>query len=164
MGGRQANDGGQAALWNGLAGRGWVEAQALTDQLYEPLDDLLVDTVAAVSRGAVLDVGCGTGRTTVAVARRLGADSRCTGVDISEPMIAAARARVERDGTPARFIRADAQDYAFEPAERRHDHVALRRDVLRRSGPRLLQLAPGRNGRRRAAVRSHGAARRRTRS
>ena len=116
MGDRQEIDGGQKALWNGLAGRGWVDMQALTDRMYEPLGDLLVDAVVAVSRGAVLDVGCGTGRTTVAVARRLGVESRCTGVDISEPMIAAARARVERDGTPARFIRADAQDYGFEPA------------------------------------------------
>jgi len=109
-------DGGQAASWNSLAGRGWVEMQAVTDRMYQRLEDLLVEAVAAVSRGAVLDVGCGTGRTTVAIARRLGAGSRCTGVDISEPMIAAARARVERDGTPARFILADAQDYAFEPA------------------------------------------------
>ena len=116
MGDAQANDGGQAALWNGPAGRNWVDAQALTDRVYEPFEHLLVDAVAAVSRGAVLDVGCGTGQTTAAVARRLGVDSRCTGIDISEPMIAAARARVERDGTPARFIRADAQDYAFEPA------------------------------------------------
>jgi len=112
----QQIDGGQAALWNGLAGRGWVEMQALTDLVYEPIEDLLVDAVVAVSRGAVLDVGCGTGRTTAAVARRLGAGSRCTGVDISEPMIAAARARVERDGTPVRFICADAQTCAFEPA------------------------------------------------
>ena len=116
MGDTKQTDGGQAALWNGLAGRGWVEMQALTDRMYEPFEDLLVDAVVAVSRGAVLDVGCGTGRTTVAVARRLGVESRCTGIDISEPMIAAARARVERDGTPAQFIRADAQDYAFEPA------------------------------------------------
>ena len=30
-------------------------------------------------------------------------------------MIAAARARAERDGTPASFIRADAQTHGFEP-------------------------------------------------
>ena len=64
----------------------------------------------------VLDVGCGTGSTTLAVARRLGAKGRCIGIDISEPMIAAARARAEREGTPASFIRADAQTHAFEPA------------------------------------------------
>ena len=116
MGDTKQIDGGQTALWNGPAGRGWVDMQALTDRVYEPIEDLLVDAVVAVSRGAVLDVGCGTGGTTVAIARRLGTESRCTGVDISEPMIAAARARVERDGTPARFICADAQAYAFEPA------------------------------------------------
>jgi len=112
----QIDGGGQTALWNGGAGQGWVAMQDLIDRLYRPFEDLLVDDVATVSRGAVLDVGCGTGGTTVAVARRLGLDSRCTGVDISEPMIAAARARVERDGTPARFIVADAQAYPFEPA------------------------------------------------
>jgi SAM-dependent methyltransferase len=109
-------DGGQTALWNGGAGQGWVAMQALIDRLYRPFEDRLVDAVAAVSRGAVLDVGCGTGGTTVAVARRLGVDSRCTGIDISEPMIAAARARVGRDGTPVQFIVADAQAYPFEAA------------------------------------------------
>ena len=109
-------DGGQTALWNGGAGQGWVAMQDLIDRLYRPFEDLLVDAVARVSRGAVLDVGCGTGGTTVAVARRLGLDSRCTGIDISEPMIAAARARVEGEGTPVRFIVADAQAYPFEPA------------------------------------------------
>jgi SAM-dependent methyltransferase len=108
--------GGQSALWNGNAGQGWVAAQELLDELFAPFEALLVDAVAAVSKGSVIDVGCGTGRTTTAVARRLGAGARCTGVDISEPMIAAARARAEREGTPAHFIRADAQAHPFEPA------------------------------------------------
>ena len=56
----------------------------------------------------MLDVGCGTGGVSLAAARRLGPEGRCVGIDISEPMIAAARARAERDGTPASFIRADA--------------------------------------------------------
>jgi SAM-dependent methyltransferase len=116
VGDTQEIDGGQKALWNGAAGQGWVEAQALTDRVFEPFEHLLVDAVAAVSKGAVLDVGCGTGCTTAAVARWLGADSRCTGVDISEPMIAAARARAARDDTRVRFIVADAQVHPFEPA------------------------------------------------
>ena len=64
----------------------------------------------------MLDVGCGTGSTTLAVARLLGAKGRCIGIDISDPMIAAARARAERERTPASFIRANAQTHAFEPA------------------------------------------------
>jgi SAM-dependent methyltransferase len=38
------------------------------------------------------------------------------GVDISEPLIAAARARARRDNTPATFICANAQTYPLEPA------------------------------------------------
>ena len=110
----------QTTLWNGPAGRAWVETQELLDQMFKPFEDLLVEAVSAGSGGRVLDVGCGTGSTTLAVARRLGAKGRCIGIDISDPMIAAARARAEREGTPASFIRANAQTHAFEPAELRH--------------------------------------------
>jgi SAM-dependent methyltransferase len=106
----------QATLWNGRAGRAWVEAQDLLDQMFQPFEDLLVEAVFAGSGGQVLDVGCGSGSTTLAVARLLGARGGCIGIDISEPMIAAARARAERESTPASFIHADAQIHAFEPA------------------------------------------------
>src|SRR5690242_798599 len=106
----------QKALWNGVGGRAWVEAQQRIDHLFRPIEDLLVGVVVGASARRVLDVGCGTGGTTLAVARRLGANGRCTGVDISGPMIDAARARAERDGTPASFVCADAETYAFEAA------------------------------------------------
>ncbi|MFF3617587.1 class I SAM-dependent methyltransferase [Streptomyces sp. NPDC002580] len=109
-------DDGQAARWNGPAGNAWVEAQDMVDALFAPLQDLLVEAVPAGRGGRVLDVGCGTGGTTVALARRLGADGRCVGVDISEAMVEAARARAVREGAAASFVRADAQDHAFEPA------------------------------------------------
>jgi len=112
---RQGDDE-QTTLWNGLAGRAWVEAQELLDQMFKPLEDLLVEAVFTSSGHRVLDVGCGTGSTTLAVARLLGAKGRCIGIDISDPMITAARARAEGESTPASFIRANAQDHAFEPA------------------------------------------------
>ena len=102
--------------WGGCRARGWVEAQELLDRLFQPFEDMLVDAVGAVAGRRVLDIGCGTGSTTMAVARRLSADGRSVGVDISEPMIAAARTRAERERVPATFVRADAQTYAFEPA------------------------------------------------
>lgn len=105
----------QATLWNGLGGRAWVEAQEVLDQIFKPFEDLLVKAVSSGPGGRVLDVGCGTGNTTLAVARLLGAKGRCIGIDVSEPMIAAARARAERESSPASFIRANAQIHAFEP-------------------------------------------------
>jgi len=105
----------QAALWNGTAGNAWVDAQEILDRMYRPFETLLADAIVAGAPRSVLDVGCGTGATTLAVARRLGPHAECIGVDISEPMLAAARVRAEREGVPARFIRADAGSYAFEP-------------------------------------------------
>jgi len=109
-------NGEQATLWNGQNGRAWVEAQALLDQMFKPIEELLAASVPATAAATVLDVGCGTGSTTLAAARRLGPTGRCVGIDISEPMIAAARKRAERDGVAAGFIRADAQTHDFEPA------------------------------------------------
>lgn len=106
----------QQQIWSGTEGQGWVEAQDLLDETFKPFEALLADAVEETSARCVLDVGCGTGGTTVAVARRLSAGDRCLGIDVSETMIDAARARAERDGVPATFICADAQTYAFEPA------------------------------------------------
>jgi ubiquinone/menaquinone biosynthesis C-methylase UbiE len=104
----------QTKHWNATAGCAWVDAQELLDQMFKRLEDLLVDAVAAGSR--VLDVGCGTGGTALAVVRRLGTEGHCVGADVSEPMIAAARARAQREGAPASFIVADVQTHPFERA------------------------------------------------
>jgi SAM-dependent methyltransferase len=112
---RKANEE-QAAAWNGAAGRGWVQAQGSLDRLFEPFEDLLVQAVAAEGAERVLDLGCGTGATTLAIAQQLGADGDVVGLDISDPMIALARGRADQAGSRARFIAADAQTHAFEPA------------------------------------------------
>jgi SAM-dependent methyltransferase len=106
----------QIALWNGSAGRAWVDTQESLDRLYAPFEDLLVEAVAARGARRVLDVGCGTGSTTLAVARQLGAPGTCVGIDLSEPMIALARSRAEVVSSPPRFICADAETHAFELA------------------------------------------------
>lgn len=106
----------QAKLWNGSAGRAWVDTQALLDSMLQPFEDLLMTAMEQAGASRVLDVGCGTGSTTLAAARKLGAKGRCVGIDISEPMIAAARVRADSSGTPAHFIHAGAQDYPFAPA------------------------------------------------
>lgn len=42
---RQENE--QVALWNGSAGRAWVDEQALLDRVLAPFEVLLVDAVRA---------------------------------------------------------------------------------------------------------------------
>lgn len=106
----------QAALWNGHAGHAWVDTQAVLDAMFQPFEDQLVAAVSAHGAQCVLDVGCGTGSTTLAVSRRIGAAGQCIGVDISEPMLRRANARAAREAASVRFICADAQTHAFEPA------------------------------------------------
>lgn len=106
----------QVALWNGPSGRAWVDSQEILDRLFEPLEDLLVEAVTTGPAGRVLDVGCGTGATTLAMARQLGAAGDCTGIDLSEPMVEVARSRAAQDDVRARFLQADAQRHPFEPA------------------------------------------------
>ena len=121
----------QAALWNGAGGQGWVELQDIVDGCLQPLERLLVDAVADAATGPaarLLDVGCGTGGTTVAMARRLGSAGDYTGIDIAEPMIAAARRRAEHEGVAVHFERSDAQRHRFEPPG--FDVVASRFGVM----------------------------------
>ncbi|MFE7168012.1 class I SAM-dependent methyltransferase [Streptomyces sp. NPDC057616] len=102
--------------WNGPGGHAWVDLQPVLDGMFRHLVPYLTEAVPAEQPRRVLDVGCGTGGVTLAVARRLGPAGHSVGVDISEPLVAAAGERAEREGVPASFIHADAQDHPFEPA------------------------------------------------
>jgi SAM-dependent methyltransferase len=109
----------QAQSWNGDSGRSWVALQSTLDRTLKPFEDLLVERVvfAAPATGSrILDVGCGTGATTIALAAQLGIDGACTGLDISEPMIAMARKRARAEHPPAEFLVGDAQTFRFRPA------------------------------------------------
>lgn len=106
----------QAAHWNGDAGRVWVEEQALLDTVLEPFVGLLLDAVREAAATRVLDVGCGTGATSRAIGRLLGPSGCCVGIDISAPMIAAARGLAGTAHPTVSFIHADAQVHAFVPA------------------------------------------------
>lgn len=114
---RQEANEAQARLWNARAGEIWAEQQEMLDRLLGPFERTLVGAVAQFGANDVLDVGCGAGATTLAAAWHLGKQGRCTGVDISVPLIGVARRRAEEAGLgTCRFIAADAQTYAFEPA------------------------------------------------
>ncbi len=105
----------QGLKWSGGSGHAWVDMQGLLDHLFQPMEDMLVSRLPEGHDLALLDIGCGTGATTLAAGKRLGPGALCLGADISAPMIQAARGRAAREKSRAEFIVGDAQTHAFAP-------------------------------------------------
>lgn len=73
--------------------------------------------IAGVGAGDhLLDVCCGTGTLALAAKRRVGATGSVYGIDASEEMIARARAKGARSGSPVTFEIATAQSLPFPEA------------------------------------------------
>ena len=109
----QASD---PAGWTAGRGDTWAELQPLLDRLFLPFEPVLLDAVAAQGARQVLDIGCGAGATSLAIARQLGERGHCTGIDISPALVARARDRAADAGLDnARFLCADAQRQDFAP-------------------------------------------------
>ena len=77
----------QAHHWNFEAGPGWVAKQEQHDRMLEPLGDQALAAARPSAGERAIDIGCGCGATTIALAQRVGTDGRVLGVDISEPML-----------------------------------------------------------------------------
>lgn len=108
----------QAALWNGPGGQAWVDVQPMLDELFAPVAELMIETAAIAPGDHVLDVGCGTGATSLLAADAAGPTGSCLGIDISGPMVDRARQRAAAAASPARFVCADAQTHTFGPGAR----------------------------------------------
>jgi SAM-dependent methyltransferase len=103
----------QLAAWNGDQGAYWASHAEQFEVAVAGYDRHLF-AVAAINPGErVLDIGCGSGRTTLAAARGA-APGLALGVDLSARMIDVARQAAQREGLPnARFVQADAQIHPF---------------------------------------------------
>ena len=102
----------QAEYWNGEVGARWARNQAVLDAVFAPLTDALFERAALSPGATVLDIGCGSGATTLEAAHRVGAAGRVTGADISAPLLAVARSRIggEAPGAaPVTFVEADVE-------------------------------------------------------
>jgi SAM-dependent methyltransferase len=100
--------------WRGAVGDVWAEEWRRTDLSLAPVNEALVTEAIATcgDRPLILDVGCGAGATSLALADAL-PGAQITGVDLSEALIAVAR---ERAGGRARFDVGDASTWAPEQA------------------------------------------------
>jgi SAM-dependent methyltransferase len=106
----------QIAYWNGLNGRRWTDRQAEQDVLLASVSKTLIDRAGPKAGERAVDVGCGCGSTSIALAERLTPSGFVLGVDISAPMLARARELAPK-GAPVDFVLADATVYPFDPSQ-----------------------------------------------
>ena len=105
----------QIAYWNGPGGQRWTDRQQSQDIMLAPVSDILIERAKAEGGERIVDIGCGCGATSFALAQRVGPGGHVLGIDISAPMLAQAR-KVQPAGLPVDFVLADATVYPFEPA------------------------------------------------
>jgi SAM-dependent methyltransferase len=117
----------QIAYWNGPGGQRWASRQAAQDILLAPVAEILIDRAKPQAGERIIDVGCGSGATSIAFARKVAPSGHVFGVDVSGPMLERARQSAPKD-LPVEFTLADATIYAFVPAS--FDLLASRFGVM----------------------------------
>jgi SAM-dependent methyltransferase len=106
----------QQVFWN-QAGPVWVAYQERLDRQIGPHGERALAALAAVPGERVLDIGCGCGDSSLALAERVAPGGHVLGLDLSEPMLARARERAAIAGlSNLSFRAADAQTDALGPA------------------------------------------------
>ncbi len=82
-----------ASEWQGNVGQTWAQSWRMTDRAFAGITEHLLDLIANLPGEDVLDIGCGAGELSFAVARQR-PQAQVTGIDVSGPLIAAAEQRV----------------------------------------------------------------------
>jgi SAM-dependent methyltransferase len=103
----------QSAAWNGHEGEQWVRHADAYDRAARAHWERLLDAGLVGAGDHVVDIGCGTGKSTRDVAR-ITRQGWVVGIDLSAPMLALARQRTAADGlTNVSYVRGDAQVHRF---------------------------------------------------
>jgi SAM-dependent methyltransferase len=104
----------QIAYWNGPGGQRWADRQQSQDVVLGPVADVLIERARPAAGERIIDVGCGSGAISIALAEKVGPTGHVLGVDISGPMLARAR-QIAAVDLPVEFVLADATVYPFKP-------------------------------------------------
>lgn len=104
----------QADYWTSSHGLKWIEHEHSLDAAMVGMLDTIFDTVQIGESERVIDIGCGTGASTLAAAE-LASQGHVLGVDIFAPLLDRVRSRASSAGiVNVAFLEADAQSYRFE--------------------------------------------------
>ncbi len=100
----------QKEFWNGAGGSSWVSGQEEMDRFLSPFTEQLMKHAVPAAGEQVLDIGCGTGDTSLRAATAVGTSGHVHGVDISQPMLDLAKTRAASTGAAqVTFAVVDAQ-------------------------------------------------------
>lgn len=113
--------------WQGSSGETWAAQWRRTDRSFTILTERLLERTREFGFGEVLDVGCGAGELSMAIARGRPQVS-VTGIDVSPQLVEVAR---ERGGHLAnlRFVLADAAEWSSD-ADNAPDLLISRHGVM----------------------------------
>ncbi|WPZ13025.1 class I SAM-dependent methyltransferase [Nitratireductor rhodophyticola] len=116
---------GHASLMDGVYRR-QRHIYDLTRKYYLLGRDGLIGGLSVPEGGAVLELGCGTGRNLALVSDHY-PKARLFGLDISQEMLSTARRRMEREGIDARLAKGDASSFDAEAlfGQARFDRVFI---------------------------------------
>jgi SAM-dependent methyltransferase len=115
--------------WATDDGRHYVAEADRYDNLNGPGGNAMLDVADLQSGERVLDVGCGSGATTIEAARRVQPGGAAVGIDVSPPLLALARERAVAAGAPDTEIsEADAPVHPF--GDGRFDVVISRNGLM----------------------------------
>jgi SAM-dependent methyltransferase len=104
----------QATFWTETAGPIWLSREKELDVASRKFGEAALDAAKVSAGERVVDVGCGTGSTTIELARRVGPDGRVLGLDISDLLLDRARDNARAaDVANAEFLEGDAQTHEF---------------------------------------------------
>ena len=105
----------QIEFWSGAQGEKWVRLQDRIDRVMTPFSEAGLAALGDIAGKHCLDIGCGAGGTSLALAEAAGDGGTVTGIDVSSPLLHRARERADWRKTMC-FVQADAQDYGFPDA------------------------------------------------
>jgi ubiquinone/menaquinone biosynthesis C-methylase UbiE len=103
----------QLAFWNGPAGRSWTYLQETLDDTFAPVSEILEQYDSVKGGEYIIDVGCGCGASSIALAARVGSRGHVLGIDISSDMLTRARLR-SLDSASVSYLLADATSCEFD--------------------------------------------------